>query len=574
MPVFHLSELNISAISLTSFPFFLALTISLRISSDKYPLPITNKGHYKMLKMLPMSVYFTVPKVLNNRIKDNFHNKIVGSDMANRIDRDLATGKIALVIPNFRWSKWEQKTLWDLFPYNLCLLAAMIEDKYKVEIIDANIDNMTTTEFSSLIQQMKPDVVGITMLTNEYANSAHIAARIVKQVDNSIIIVLGGVYATVSSEVAIMDDNIDYIVMGEGEYVFRDLLDYIYGGSESKPKNIVYKLNGEVSATPRGEAIENLDALPFPAYHKIDFMKYATHHLRESVDAPKPFPYARIITSRGCPMGCCFCEVQHIMGKKFRARSPDNIIDEIVWLKETYDIKSLIFEDDNLYLDKKRAKEILRKLIKKNLDLKLTAVNVPIFAADEELLGLLKAGGAQFVGLAIESGVERVLKEIIHKPVNLGYAKKLIEKIKELDMDVISNFIIGFPGETWDEIRQTIKFAEDIDVDYVKIFIATPLPKTELYRLAKEGGYLRDDFDFDKHCWSYGQIQTDEFTPGDLTILRAYEWDRINFSSPIKRKKIAEMMSVTEERLNQIRKYTLASAREAYFHGLYAKNRE
>ncbi len=486
--------------------------------------------------------------------------------MTKRVNRDSDKGKVALVIPNFRWVNREQKTLWDVFPYNLCLIAAMIEDKCNVEIIDANINDMTTTEFSSIIKRMKPDVVGISMLTNEYAESAHIAARLVKQVNNSITTILGGVYPTVSSEVAIRDENIDYVVMGEGEYVFGDLLDYIYGDSESKPKSIVFKLDGEVIAMPRGDYIKDLDALPYPAYHKVDFMKYATHYLRESVDSPKPFPYARIITSRGCPMGCCFCEVPYTMGEKFRFRSPDNVVDEIIWLKETYGIKSLIFEDDNLYLNKKRAKAILRKMNEKNLDLKWNAVNVPVFAADEEMLELMKASGCQFVGLAIESGVERVLKEIIHKPVNLDRAKKLIEKLKNLDMDVISNFIIGFPGETWDEIRQTIKFAEDIDIDYVKIFIATPLPKTELYRIAKEKGYLKDDFDFGKHCWSYGQIQTDEFAPGDLTILRAYEWDRINFSSPAKRKKIAKMMDVTEERLNEIRKHTLASARKGCFY--------
>ena len=148
----------------------------------------------------------------------------------------------------------------------------------------------------------------------------------------------------------------------------------------------------------------------------------------------------------------------------------------------------------------------------------------------------------------------------LKKPLDLEHVKQIIKLIKKYDIDLAANFIIGFPGETWEEIRQTIKFAEEIDIDYIKLFIATPCPNTELYRIAKEKNYLRDGFSFKQHLWTDGWIDTPEFRHQDLKILRAYEWDRINFSKPEKKKKIAAMMGITEERLDEIRKDTLRRA--------------
>ncbi len=467
--------------------------------------------------------------------------------------------KILLAIPNFRWQNWEVSTLWNLHPYNICLLSAMIEQEYDVVIVDANIDDLSGEEFSTILEKEKPAVVGITVLTNEYGQAGHITAKIVKNVDRSTIVVLGGVYATNSYSSIIEDKNVDYVVVGEGEYVFKNLLGYLNDRNDLPAKGIAYKRDGEIITTPRENFITDLDSLPLPAYHKIDFLKYANINPRESVDAPREFPYARVLTSRGCGIGCSFCEVEYIAGKKFRFRSPVNVVDEIECLKSEYGIKSVLFDDDNMLLNRNRAKDIFKEISRRNLDITWNTIATAAFLLDEEMLELMRESGCQFLAIAIESGVERVLKEIIHKPIKLEYAKKMVKKARELGIDIAANFIVGFPGERWDEIRQTIKFAESFEADYVKIAIATPLPNTELYRIAKDGGYLPANFTFDDMDWSHGQIETDEFTSQDVAILRAYEWDRINFADPERRKNIARMMNVTEDELNQIRKRTLRS---------------
>ncbi len=125
---------------------------------------------------------------------------------------------------------------------------------------------------------------------------------------------------------------------------------------------------------------------------------------------------------------------------------------------------------------------------------------------------------------------------------------------------VAANFIIGFPTERWGEIRQTIKFAEDIDVDYVKLFTAIPLRNTKLWELCEKEHAFKEEFDKSESMWNVGQIETKEFSSRDLTVLRAYEWDRINFTSVEKRRRTAEMMGITEDELLEIRRKTLNQA--------------
>jgi len=207
-----------------------------------------------------------------------------------------------------------------------------------------------------------------------------------------------------------------------------------------------------------------------------------------------------------------------------------------------------------------RAKELFRALINSGYNLKWNSPAMSIYNIDEETVQLMKQSGCQFLNIAIESGTQRVLNDIIHKPLDLEKVKEIVKLIKKYDIDLASNFIIGFPGETWEEIRQTIKYAEEVGVDYAKFFIATPCPNTELYQVAKENNYLRPGFTFDRHLWTDGWIDTPEFRHQDLKILRAYEWDRVNFFDLKNKAKIAQMMGITEQRLDEIRKSTMQRA--------------
>ena len=196
-------------------------------------------------------------------------------------------------------------------------------------------------------------------------------------------------------------------------------------------------------------------------------------------------------------------------------------------------------------------------MIDRNLVMPWVAIAVAVFALDEELIKLMRESGCEYIDVAIESGSKRVLKEIINKPVDLEYAKEMNRLAKKEGIYVAANFIIGFPGETWDEIRETVKFAEDINVDYIKLFAAIPLRNTKLWELCVKEGIFKQNFNEYGNKWNSGQVSTEEFTANDITLLRALEWDRINFTDKEKRKRTAAMLKITEEELFKIRKKTI-----------------
>jgi radical SAM superfamily enzyme YgiQ (UPF0313 family) len=245
------------------------------------------------------------------------------------------------------------------------------------------------------------------------------------------------------------------------------------------------------------------------------------------------------------------------MGRRFRARSVDNVLKEIEWLRQEYGVSALIFDDDNLYTNTERARGIFQGMIDRHLEMPWSSISVAVFRLDEELLKTMAQSGCGYIDIAIESGAERVLKEVIRKPVDLEHAKNMVRFARGLGIYVAANFIVGFPTETWDEIRATVRFAEELDADYAKVFAAVPLRKTKLWALCEKEKCFKKGFSESGVRWSAGQIETKDFTANDLTILRAYEWDRINFSDPQKRRRTAEMMGISEDELLEIRRRTL-----------------
>jgi len=468
---------------------------------------------------------------------------------------------VVLILPNIAWSKKNKSVDWTIWPISLCTFAAVLEPEYNVKIIDANIDNLSEEALTQRIQTLQPLAVGISVFCDDYADGGHTAARIVKSINTEVPVVMGGSYVTLNPDVATKDDNIDYFVVGEGEFVFKAILDYLSGSTETLPDcGVIYRTaDGLLVDCSNRHAIECLDQLPFPEYGKIDFFKYATKEERNSAFKPPILPYGRITTSRGCPFSCCFCQVEAINGAGIRYRSVANVLNEVEMLIKRYQIKSLLVDDANFTANQKRAKAIIRGFIERQFTLQWRIQSLAAYTLDTELLELMLASGCNHVDLAIESGSQRVLSEIIRKPLNLNRVVSLLDTAKALGFMISANFIIGLPGETWEEIRQTIRFAEAIDVDYVKIMVAMPLRHTKLYEIAHDGGYLRKDFDFFNMRWGVGEISTEEFTNLDTTILRTYEWDRINFSSAEKILRVARVMGVDEETIVKMRVSTRKS---------------
>ena len=467
--------------------------------------------------------------------------------------RNLKIEKVMLVYPNQRWLKVDLSTTWNLNPYTICLLGTMIKDDVDLKIVDAQFYNICKDEFRKNIEDYDPDLIGISLLSTEYDVIGDIAAGIAKDVNKDIIVVVGGAHVTSMYLRVLENNNFDYAVRGEGEYAFRDLIRH-FNEKGPFPEGVIFrKPNGELHI-PLLTLVRDLDALPYPDYELVDFSAYSMNIQRYGIDVPAALPFVRLPTVRGCPIGCSFCQVEHISGKKHRMRSASNVVGELEMLISKYNIKSVNFEDDNAFLNRTRSKEMLHMMIDHKLNLSWKANGVALFTLDNEILSLMAESGCLMINVAVESGNERVLKDIVMKPIDLKKVPGKIALIQKYNIYVCANFIIGMPGETWDEIRETLQYAETCGADYVKIFIANPLVNTKMHKIAKEMNCIvGDENTID---WRYGRIRTSEFTPKDISILRAYEWDRINFTDSEKRKKTAIMMGITVKELNKIRKNT------------------
>jgi radical SAM superfamily enzyme YgiQ (UPF0313 family) len=465
--------------------------------------------------------------------------------------------RLLLAYPNMRWQKEDSVTLWNLDPTALCLLAAMVKDFVDVKILDAQFYDLDKEAFKQRISEYQPDFVGLSLLTSEYEEALYCAASLVKEVGLDIPVIAGGVHVTVMPDHVLKScSSIDYCVIGEGEYVLRELLLYLQG--EGALPEIGLAFRGEGIVVQKQGMVEDLSKLPWPDYDLVDYAAYIQKPQRSfTSNQPPAYPYARMVTTRGCPFGCTFCQVETIAGRRVRTRDPVDVVKELVFLKERYGIRSVVFDEDNLLMgENDYARRLFRAMIECKLGLKWIASAFALFLITDELLDLMKDSGCVGINAAIESGNARVLKEIVNKPIkNLTAIPDIIAKVQAKGIYCIANFIIGFPGETWDEIRETIAFAEQCGADYVKIYAAVPLYKTKLYYLAKSKGLLLCQDSIPKVDWRYGQITSDEWTAKDISILRVYEWDRINFA-PHKIKRLLDISGATEEELKLTRKNT------------------
>jgi len=463
--------------------------------------------------------------------------------------------KILLIQPNYSILG---KRTWKMIPYNLGILNACLGSEYEIIIFDPNFNELGENEIRRQLRDFAPDLVGITSFSTEYIREINYHTALVKEELPEATVVLGGVFPTVMIEEALNDPKVDYFIMGEGEYLFPDLISKLNKGKDiSRTKGIAFKKNNKIVINRPGHFIQNLDEVPFPDYGSlIDIREYGDYKIKYAHTLiPRQYPYATTVTSRGCPYQCIFCAASTVSGVKVRMRSAENMLKEIDWLYNTNGIREVIFLDDHFLHSRQRAKDVMKGIIDRNYGITWKCVNVAVFSLHPEILDLMRSSGCYQMTVSIESGDQEVLSKIIKKPVNLEKAFKIIALAKSMGFEIVSNFIIGLPGETWDQIRKTFAFAEHLDIDMVNFHVATPMPKTRLMEICLEQNLIKSEADV-LSGYTQGIISTSEFSSMEIQILRAFEWDRINFKTPEKIEMIARMQGVATDEVALWRKRT------------------
>ncbi len=367
-------------------------------------------------------------------------------------------------------------------PLGIAYLAAVLEkEKIAVEVLDLGIygPEEWKEHLSKKLAEVKPQFVGISSLTL-MINLALEISKFIKTNYPQTKIVLGGVHPTVRPEQVLRNDSVDYVIRGEGENTFLEL---IQGDECSKIKGLSYKSGENMVHNPDRELILDLDALPFPALHLFDLKKYSW------------YPEINLISSRGCPFACYYC-FNGVFGRKFRARTAENIIQEMELLNQKYGTTKFYFYDDTFTFNKERVIQFCNLLLEKKLYFEWRCCS-RIDTLDPERVDLMKKSGCKKIHFGIESGDPTLIKKI--KNITLEQAKQTIKMVNDTGMETRCYFMIGHPWDTKETIKHTIKFATDIDATVSQFSITTPFPNTQLWEMAKELGVISDDnVDWDK----------------------------------------------------------------------------
>ncbi len=391
-------------------------------------------------------------------------------------------------------------------PLGLMYLAGYLRDRcpgrYELRILDPGVERVGVETVRRRVAEFGAEVVGLSGLSADVPEMLAIAGAIRRTLPSAKL-VFGGPCTISDAERLARVPGVAAVVVGEGEETFRDLLDALETGRDlATVPGIVFWNGGDAVRTPKRPAIRELDALPFPAWDLIDLPAYSDGPHNMTYGIFKKKPYMAIFTSRGCPFHCTYCHWS--FGHEFRTRSPENVLAEIEALRRDHGVREFHFFDDSFNLDAPRAKRIMDLIVERGLDVALCFPNgVRGDTMDEELIVKMARAGTYFMAFAIESASPRLQKylrknnDLERLAVNIAVARR--EGIMPLGF-----FMLGFPGETPEELELTISVACELELVYAYFFTVVPFEGTELARQVRERGDFK--FEFDRR-WTYHSMR-------------------------------------------------------------------
>lgn len=417
--------------------------------------------------------------------------------------------------------------------FEVLLLDAFVEGfRSPSEIPDGRVRyGLADDEIAERMAAFDPEIVGVSCIVTNRYRDAHAVCSLAKQAAPGCLTVMGGAHATTMPELVMADPAVDIAVLGEGDLTLLRIIERLDAHqSLAGVDGVAYRDGDSLVVQEKTEYIQDLDSLPWPARHLLPMELY--WQIGQPHGDLLRTPFATVMTSRGCPARCIFCSSLKLWGSRYRPRSAINVLNELQHLIDTYGIREVHFEDDNLTASRSRAKEIFQGMIDRDFDLSWSTPNgLMVATLDEEIVDVMAASGCYAVSLAIESGCQRVLDEVIRKPLELERVASTVSILRSRGIHTKGFFMLGLPGETREEIAETVAFAKEAGFDWSAFHIATPLPGTEMYRICEERGYLTGDFDLSELKYTIGSISTEEFDPTYLEEVWARADEEVNYAA-------------------------------------------
>lgn len=388
----------------------------------------------------------------------------------------------------------------------ILMLAAVARQKgFNCTVIDASALNLSEQELLHRITTFTPDIIGISSTTLAIGNANALATAVKRQFP-SIITVVGGPHATaLPVETLERFSSLDIAVVGEGEDTIAELLAAFQNGTPlASVSGIVYRDGDKIHTTGRRPLISNLDLLPSPAWDLLE--GFPQKYL------PAPFkvrtlPAATLVTSRGCPNNCIFCD-RSVFGTSCHAFSAENIVKQMADLHQRYGIREFSFEDDTFITFKNRLTSICERLISLKLDVTWTCLGRTNHITTEHL-ALMRRAGCWQISFGIESGSQEIL-DIVNKGITLDQVRHAVRLCRAAGIKTKGFFIMGHPGETAETLRKSRDFALELPLNDISVSLMTPFPGSELYDRAAEFGT------FDAN-WENMNLLNAVFVPHGLT---------------------------------------------------------
>ena len=390
-------------------------------------------------------------------------------------------------------------------PLGMAYVASYLESKnIAVDIIDCDALGLDIPATVNILQTEKPKYVGLMAMTA----TVEIAKEMIKAIRRTIpetIIILGGVHGTALPKRTLEEiPQLDVVVMGEGEYTTYELIKTM--DAKAKPeallkiKGICFRYDGKIYENQRRPYIADLDSLPFPARHLLPADVYeGPGWFRWIHGFVKPFN--SIFSSRGCPFNCNFCAAHIMCGRKVRYRSVDKVMEEIDYLKDTYNIKILTFQDDTFTLNRERAITICKELIKRDYNLHFMC-STRVDQIDEELLRYMKKAGFGWIFYGVESNNQEILKQC-HKNTTLEQIRRAFYLTKQAGIGTHAGMILGHIGETQETAMDTIRFLLALMPDYAAIATMIPFPGSKAWDYC-----LENDIPLPKSWNDFGMVNS------------------------------------------------------------------
>ena len=369
-------------------------------------------------------------------------------------------------------------------PLGLLYIAAHAEtvDNCSVSVLDCQAERITHETLRERVNEISPDVVGIQTMTFTLIDTL-IVAKTIRSLNPETFIVFGGPHATIYPTETAQIPEVDAVIPGEGEYVFADLLKAL--AAKREPETVQYVITKKnLGNAVTWEHITELDQLLMPARHLIDNSKYTSPLAKKN-------PITTIMSSRGCPAKCIFCDRPQ-MGKLFRKRSAANVVDEMSYCSEKFGVEEFVFYDDTFTTNRKRVLEVCRIITERKLNVSWD-IRARVDTVNEAMIDSLQKAGCHRIHYGVESGSPKIQKRLL-KHLDLQMVKEVFSMTKKAGIETLGYFMIGCPDEVEEDMKQTFDLIQSLPMDYAHIAIFTPFPGTNIYRQALEEGFYDNDY--------------------------------------------------------------------------------